>query len=77
MMKILVVITAAILLASSPCFTGSVLAGNQELPEVTEEGLVRVRDSEMAIVYADPHGFHDRATPGTHGVEGDQGSTRW
>ena len=31
-----------------------VLAKKQELPDVTEEGLVRIPDSELAVVYADP-----------------------
>jgi hypothetical protein len=29
-------------------------AGDQDFPEVTEEGLQRVHDSKMALVYADP-----------------------
>ncbi len=33
---------------------GPVQAGQQELPQVTEDGLHRVPDSKMAIVYADP-----------------------
>ncbi len=35
-------------------FTSAVFAKTQELPEVTEDGLHRVPDSKMAIVYAEP-----------------------
>lgn len=35
-------------------FTGSALAKKSDLPEVTEDGLHRVPDSKMAIVYAEP-----------------------
>ncbi len=34
--------------------SASVLAKQQELPEITEDGLHRVPDSRMAIVYAKP-----------------------
>lgn len=35
-------------------FTTAIFAKTQELPEVTEDGLHRVSDSKMAIVYAEP-----------------------
>jgi hypothetical protein len=44
-------ITLATLLLSS---AGSALAKKEELPEVTEDGLHRVPDSKMAVVYAEP-----------------------
>jgi hypothetical protein len=35
-------------------FAGTALAKKQELPEVTEDGLHRVHDSKLAVVYAKP-----------------------
>jgi hypothetical protein len=35
-------------------FSGAVFAKTQDLPEVTEDGLHRVPDSKMAVVYAEP-----------------------
>lgn len=41
-------------LALSLLVTTAIFAKTQELPEVTEDGLHRVPDSKMAIVYAEP-----------------------
>lgn len=47
--KILPGLAISLIIAS-----GSTLAKQDDLPEITEEGLHRVPDSKMAIVYADP-----------------------
>lgn len=46
----LVLVTAAALLMSS----AALAAKKQELPEITEDGLHRVHNSRMALVYAEP-----------------------
>ena len=46
--------TFALALAVSLLTAPSLFAKSQELPEVTEDGLHRVPDSKMAIVYAEP-----------------------
>lgn len=47
-------IVALLLIISLLAPTGAVWAKTQELPQVTEDGLHRVPDSKMAIVYAEP-----------------------
>lgn len=49
-MKLLLASTMAVLLLGA----ATVFAKTQELPEVTEDGLHRVPDTKMAIVYAEP-----------------------
>jgi hypothetical protein len=48
--KLIPVSLATILLAAA----GTAIAKQEELPEVTEDGLHRVPDSKMAVVYAEP-----------------------
>jgi len=48
--KIFVILLAIVLTATA----GTAIAKKDELPEVTEDGLHRVPDSKMAIVYAEP-----------------------
>jgi hypothetical protein len=48
--KIFVILLAIVLTATA----GTAIAKKDELPEVTEDGLHRVADSKMAIVYAEP-----------------------
>ena len=48
--RIFVILLAIVLTATA----GTAIAKKDELPEVTEDGLHRVADSKMAIVYAEP-----------------------
>jgi len=48
--KIFVILLAIVLTATA----GTAIAKKDEFPEVTEDGLHRVADSKMAIVYAEP-----------------------
>lgn len=48
--KFIPITLATVLLATA----GTAIAKQEELPEVTEDGLHRVPDSKMAIVYAEP-----------------------
>jgi hypothetical protein len=45
-------VNCCVLLVALPLFAAS--EGEQDFPDVTEEGLHRVPDSKMALVYADP-----------------------
>ena len=47
-------IVFALLLTASIAAPGPVLAGKKEPPEVTKDGLHLVRDSKLALVYAEP-----------------------
>ena len=49
-LKLIPVSLATVLLATA----GTAIAKQEELPEVTEDGLHRVPDSKMAVVYAEP-----------------------
>ena len=49
-LKLIPVSLATVLFATA----GTAIAKQEELPEVTEDGLHRVPDSKMAIVYAEP-----------------------
>jgi len=52
MKSLLNVLNCLVLFIAMPLFAAS--NGDQDYPEVTEEGLHRVPDSKMALVYADP-----------------------
>jgi len=53
MMNIRILLTIPLFLLFATA-SMSVMAGKQKLPEVTEDGLVRVHNAQLAIVYAEP-----------------------
>ena len=66
-LKLITVCLATVLFAT----TGTAIAKQEELPEVTEDGLHRVPDSKMAIVYAEPGAdLAQSYDPGIHPVPG-------
>lgn len=52
-MKLLKIFIASLIFALASA-TGTAVAKQEKLPEVTEDGLHRVKDSRLAIVYAEP-----------------------
>ena len=44
----------AITLIASLATAGSLLASTPDMPEITEEGLHKLKDTNLGLVYADP-----------------------